>query len=240
MRQMSPLRHGHLTLVLAALLALALLAGCGGGDEDSTTGESTTATAASPGGADEGSEAGGADGDSSQEADADEPSRGEGSASTDGSGIGSNSANPGEGSAPTVLRKAKEFGSEATGSEAEEAEAVLLAYLEAQAGGDWSTACSFLTEELRKLYARLAGNAPGGPEGCPGFVETTTERLSPSERSSLTAIDIHSVRIEGDSGYIVYTGGSGTETAKPVRQEASEWKLSSLLATLIAQARSRE
>jgi hypothetical protein len=242
MRRMSPVRHGRFALALAALLALALLVGCGGGDEDSTTGESTTTTATSPGGAEEGSEAGTADGDTSQATDTDEPSDGGGSSAADGSGTDSNSANSGQGdgSPPAILRKAKEFGSEASGSEAEEAEAVLLAYLEAQAAGEWSTACSYLAKELRRFDAKIARGAPGGSEGCPGFVEGVTERLSPSERSSLTDIDVVSVRIEGESGFITYIAGTGAETAKPIQEEAGEWKLSSLLATLLAQARSQE
>jgi hypothetical protein len=217
---MSPVRHGRFTLLLAALLALVLvLAGCGGDDD---SGGTTAATGSERAGAGGSSEDPGDDG-------ARRPS-GEAASTTAG----------GHGTPPAVLEEAREFGSEASGSEAEEAEAALLGYLEAQAGGEWSKACSYLTKELRSLEAKIARSGQGGGEGCPGFVAATTERLSPSERSSLAEVDIQSVRIEGRRGYVVYTDSAGTEIAKPVQVEAGEWKLSSLLVRLLQQARSRE
>ena len=169
--------------------------------------------------------------------DSNEGSSGGDSMATTGSpAAGSESS--GSVSAP-ALEKAKGFGSEASGSEAREVEGALLGYLEAQANGEWSKACSYLAKDLRELQARIADAEQGGAGECPALA-TTTERLSPQERADLAAVDIHSVRLEGDSGYIVYADGSGTEVAKPVEDEDGEWKLSSLLASLIEQARSQE
>lgn len=225
---MSPLRHGRLALALAALLALALIVASCGGDEDSGTG-GPAATVTSSGrtddssGADEGSGGGAAD---------DSPDDG-GSTAAGGSGSG-------ESTPPAVLRKAKEFGSEASGSEAEEAEAALLGYLEAQAGGEWSRACSYLAKELRQLYGRFHGSGQESADGCPGIIAIMTEGLSPQERTSLPEVDIQSVRLEGRRGYIVYTDSSGTEIAKPILDEAGQWKLSSLLVALLQQSHSQE
>lgn len=216
---MSSARNGRFALALTALFALTLLAaGCGGDGEDSGAG-GTTATATtseSDGGPGAGAKGGG------------------------GASIERPAGSGGEGAPPTALKEAREFGSEASDSEAEEVEAALTGYLEAQAGGEWSQACSYLAKELRRLEARLAHSVRGGGEGCPGFVAATTERLSPSERSGLADVDVQSVRIEGKSGYILYIDGSGAETAKPILDEAGRWKLSSLLASLLQKGRSRE
>jgi hypothetical protein len=142
----------------------------------------------------------------------------------------------GESDSDRMAEKDEESGSEATESDAQQAEAALVGYLEAQANGEWSRACSYLAEDLRKLYARAASSAQGG--GCPGFTRRITQRLSQSKRSSLADIDIQSVRIDGASGRIVYLDSSGKSVKKPVRQEAGEWKLSSLLVQLLEQARS--
>jgi hypothetical protein len=227
---MSPVRHGRFALALAALFTLALIVASCGGDEDSGTGVSTTATVTSSGEADDGpgTNEGSGGGDDA------------GERPGDGGSTTADDSNGGDGTPPAVLKEAKDFGSEASGSEADEAEAALIGYLEARAGGEWSRACSYLAKELRKLDARFARSVAGGADGCPGFVATTTERLSPGERSGLAEVDIQSVRLEGRHGYIVYISSSGTEIAKPILEEGGRWKLSSLLVSLLRQARSQE
>jgi len=172
-------------VALIALAALALLvAGCGGGDDGSGSGESTAANGAID-------ELGGA----------------------------------------AAVAKAEEFGSEASDPEARSAEAALLGYYEAKAEGEWSKACSYLAQDLRQLYGRFYKE-----KGCAAFVEKTTERLSADERAALTELEVESVRVEGDSGYVVYTNAEGSRQAKPIEEEGGAWKLSSPLVKLAEKA----
>jgi hypothetical protein len=136
-----------------------------------------------------------------------------------------------------MLRKAEEFGSEATGSDAEQVEAALLGYLGAQANGEWAAACSYLTEALRRAYAHFA-HVAGAHRGCPGFMAPFTRRLPPAERASLADVEVRSVRLKDRDGYVIYVDGSGTTISKPVEREGGEWKLSSVLVKLLERARS--
>lgn len=154
-------------------------------------------------------------------------------AGTSSSGESSGGASSGKG-----LKKAEEFGSVATGSDAEQVEAALVGYLEAQANGEWSRACSYLAKGLRKFRARVRKSAQGTPGGCPGFTAQVTQRLSPSDRSNLPDVKVQSVRLKGANGYVIYIDGSGKKVSKPVRREAGEWRLSSLIVQLLEQARS--
>ena len=207
MPRMSRLRHGRSGLGLTALLVAALVFTACGGDD----GGSGTTSAATTG--------------SSETT----TSSGEGSASAPSEPSDESDSQPTAG-------EDEESGSEATDSDAQQVEAALVGYLEARANGEWSRACSYLTTDLRKFYARAASSTQGG--GCPGFTRRTTQQLSPGKRSNLTDIDIQSVRIDGGRGRIVYLDSSGERVKKPVRLEAGEWKLSSLLVQLLERARS--
>jgi hypothetical protein len=144
----------------------------------------------------------------------------------DGSGGGESAAANGgaELGGAAAVEKAEGFGSEASRSEAKSAEAALLGYQRARAAGEWSKACSYLSKDLRQAYDQLSR---GG--GCGGFVEKTTKRLSAEERSALTELEVESVRVEGDSGYVIYADAEGSQQAKPIAAEGGAWKLSSLL-----------
>jgi hypothetical protein len=151
--------------------------------------------------------------------------------SDDGSTSGDATAGP---ESATAVAKAEEFGSEASGSQAEGAEAALLGYLEARAGEEWDRACSYLAKDLREVYGKITRG-----EGCAVFVAKTTEGLSPDQRAELPDVDVESVRVEGDSGYVIYTDAAGAQQARPIEEEGDEWKLSSLLTQLAAGNRPR-
>lgn len=138
-----------------------------------------------------------------------------------GSGGGGESTASGAGAA--IVARAEEFGSEVRGAEAKGSEVALLGYLDARAKGEGAKACSYLTEDLRQVYGRLS------KEGCAVFVEKTVARLPAGESAALAESEIESVRLDGDSGYVIYTDGKGSQQAKPVVREGGVWKVSSVL-----------
>lgn len=137
--------------------------------------------------------------------------------------------------AAAAVQKAEEFGSEASGSEAKGPEAALRGYSDARANGEWSKACSYVAKDLLKVYSRLQKEG-----GCASFVKKTTKGLSPDERAALAEIKVESVRLEGDSGYVIYTDAKGSQQARPVEREGSAWKVSSQIVQLLEQAQKKQ
>lgn len=144
------------------------------------------------------------------------------------------SGGAGESGGAAGVAKAEEFGSAASGSAAKGPEAALQGYFDARANGEWSKACSYLSKDLREAYDRLS------KEGCVAFVEKTAERLPAGEQAALAEIEVESVRLEGDSGYVIYTDSEGSQQAKPIEREGGEWKVSSLLVQLLEQAQKKQ
>lgn len=148
------------------------------------------------------------------------------------SSSGSTGGGNGNGSlAGSAAAQIKEFGSGAGRSETEQAEAALLGYLTARAAGEWSQACSYLAKSVRSLLGHIAVKSKRVKgKGCRGFIETSTEKLSPSERTDLTKVDVSSLRVEGERGYLLYKDAAGAEQATSMRSEGGRWKITSLLA----------
>jgi len=128
----------------------------------------------------------------------------------------------------TSVAEAEEFGAEASGAQAQGPEAALRGYLDARAKGDGETACSYMSEELRELYARLYKQG-----GCAEFVERSTGRLSANERAALPEVEVETVRVEGDDGFVIYADAEGSQQAKPVEREGRAWKVSSQLVEVL-------
>jgi hypothetical protein len=172
----------RLAAVLAGLFALAAVAaGCGGGDDSTTT-----------------------------------------------------AGTPGQSAADRV----REFGLEATSSQAKQAEAALDGYMNARVAGEWNKACSYLAKPIRKLFDRIGKKSKASGQGsqvtgkgCAGFVEESTRKLTPSERADLAKIDVTSVRVEDDRGYIIYKETGGDEASMSLSQEGGEWKLMGIAGT---------
>jgi hypothetical protein len=129
-----------------------------------------------------------------------------------------------------AVGKAEEFGSEASGAEAKGPEAALQGYFDARANGEWSKACSYLAKNVQQVYRQLS------KEGCAAFLQKMTGRLSKEERAALAEVEVESVRLEGDGGYVIYTDAEGSQRAKPVEREGGAWKLSSGIVQLFEKA----
>ncbi|HEU4907023.1 MAG TPA: hypothetical protein VFT19_13040 [Solirubrobacterales bacterium] len=149
---------------------------------------------------------------------------GGGSSSTESSGSTSNGDGVAAGSPVAKLHRAiRQFGSEASGAKAPQAEAALTGYFGALAAADWGKACSYLTKPVRTLRARAAARQMKG-ESCTAGLRVAAKRLSRSERDALAEADISSVRIEGDRGFVIYRDRDA-ERAMPLRAEGGSWKL---------------
>jgi len=133
------------------------------------------------------------------------------------------------------VAQAEEFGAEASGAEAQAPEAALHGYLDARANGEWAKACSFVSKELSDLYRRLDKD-----RGCAAFVEKTTEGLSADERAALAEVDVESIRLEGDSGYVIYADAEGSQQAKPIEREGGAWKVGAQLVRILEQAQKKQ
>ena len=124
----------------------------------------------------------------------------------------------------------RDFGHEATGPQAQQPEAVVLDYLDARAAGEWSRACSKLTESDRRVFATVAATRlhTGQKPGCAAAMEHFTQRLSRSERAGLADAEIEVVRIGGGQGYAIYALPSGAEYAMRLQTEVGEWKIAGI------------
>jgi len=122
-----------------------------------------------------------------------------------------------------------EFGLEATSAQAKQAEATLRGYLSARVAGEWKKACTYLAKPIRRLFAQIGSKAAESngvkSKGCAGFVERSTRKLPASERASLARVDVTSVRVEDDQGFVIYKNSGGTEYSMSLRLEGGRWKL---------------
>jgi hypothetical protein len=144
-----------------------------------------------------------------------------------GGGERSSTTAPGSAAAAQAAQdRIRQFGLEATGSQAKQAEATLHGYMDARVAGEWKEACTYLAKPIRRLFDRLGSKSKQvNGKGCAGFVETSTRKLTPSERAGLAKVDVTSVRVEGEQGYILYRDPSGAEYSMSLRREAGTWKL---------------
>jgi hypothetical protein len=127
----------------------------------------------------------------------------------------------------------QEFGQEGGGAEFERAAAVLHAYLDARAAANWEDACSYLASEVVASLEQFAA-ANGGEaqlEGCPQILEALSSGGGAAALREAAKVDVGSLRLKGDGGFLLYHGPQGADFAMPVVLEGGEWKLSAPEAT---------
>ncbi|HET6570524.1 MAG TPA: hypothetical protein VFG58_03450 [Solirubrobacterales bacterium] len=141
------------------------------------------------------------------------------STATTGSGAAAQKA------AKTIRRS----GHEATGKQAKQVEAVVLGYLGALAGREWSKACSYLAKQVRQLRAAVA-RGQGASESCADGVRALAEERSSSGGSGgladLAKAEVSSVRTEGERGYVFYEVPASGEYAAAVTRQGGHWRVS--------------
>jgi hypothetical protein len=213
-------------LVTGALLAAGVSA-CGGGDDSTTanpggTGHATTAesgSARSPQGRGDGGGAG-AEEDPGEGGDAGSP----GSTGSQDSGGGS-----GQFRAPGGDNSVQNFGEEASESELERAAAALHGFLDARAGEDWATACSYLAAAVQQQLDQLAAQSKQlKGKSCAAILAGLTGGLPRVAGEELAEADVGSLRTEGDRGFLLYHGAGGTDYTMLMANEGGTWKVAAL------------
>jgi hypothetical protein len=166
----------------AAVLAIALLAGCGGDDDDA-----------------------------------------------------SDSAAGAESVATGAEQSPADFGEEAKGAERDAAGAAVQGFLRAWADGDWAKACSLLATSTKEYVALFAGQYVKSP-ACTEQLEALSKRLPAKMLPQDERIEVTAVRLGDEGGFVLYrnAGGTesnagGTESAFPVLQEDSAWKVAAIV-----------
>jgi hypothetical protein len=219
---------------LVALLLLAGLAGCGGGDGSSSTaaqagggsGESTASGASKQDGAKSDGE-----GKSGSSAKRQTPDPGDASEfkpkhhNDSGGGAEQFKVKGGDNSV-------QEFGEEADTSELDAAATALHNFLDARAEGNWAAVCQYLSKSTIESFEQLASRTKGGDASCGAILAGIT---NPNAQAALKAeaekADVGSLRTEGDQAFLIYTGTQGTILAMPMANEAGTWKVASLAGT---------
>jgi hypothetical protein len=230
-------RGGSKTLAaLVALLLLAGVAGCGGGNgSDSTAaqvgGESGESTASE--GASKQSDSKGDGGGKSESNGKQQPDPGDASEfkpqqhSDSGGGAEQFKVKGGDNSV-------QEFGEEADTSDFEAAATALHNFLDARAEGNWAAACRYMSKSTIESFEQLASQSKqGGEMSCGAVLASIT---NPAARGAMKAeaekADVGSLRTEGDQAFLIYTGAEkGTILAMPMADEAGTWKVASLAGT---------
>lgn len=136
-------------------------------------------------------------------------------------------ATEGSGSSPQSRQdEIREFGSEASSPEAQQAEVALKGYLDARAVGEWKKACSYLARNVRRGLGQLAAKSKQVQgKDCAGLIEASTKSLSSSERADLGQVDVNAVRVEGEQGFVLYKDAADAEYAMPMKSERGQWKV---------------
>jgi hypothetical protein len=246
-------RGGPRTLiaVLAALLLIAGLAACGGGDDSST---SSTATGASAGEQSSGtSTEEGKGGAEDKSGSGEDKSGGSGSAGSDdetsngASSGGSGNFTPrqhsdsGGGSEQFRTKggdnSIQDYGEEGDASELDAAASTLHNFLDARAAGDPAAACEYMSKAIIESFKQLAAQSKqtNVDTSCAGLLETLTNPAAKqSMQAEADAADVHSLRIEDERAFVIYTGIGGTVFAMPMANEDGAWKVASIAGTPIS------
>jgi hypothetical protein len=225
---------------LAALLALGVSA-CGD-EDDSTTATSPASTRPAP---DEGDrkaagKAGAAGKATSESEEGDDPAEGKPGGSPHQSAAAyleeaemDAQQDSGGGSQPFRVpggdNSIQEYGSEASDSEREEAAIALHAFLAAQANRDWATVCTYLSQKMHEQLEQLAASSGTEKEtSCTATLTSLLAGASSGTPEEVRQADVGSLRVEGDSGFILYRGARDTNFTISVVEEDGEWKMGAL------------
>ncbi len=123
----------------------------------------------------------------------------------------------------------QEAGTEGSPSETQAAAAVLHAYLDARVAHRWSDACFYLSagyaatiEAFAERYAK-----DKAVKSCPEVLEALATGSQQALQATARA-DVGALRIEGDHGFVLYRGAGGEPYAMPMVLEDGAWKVGSL------------
>lgn len=228
--------------LLAALVALLLVAGlvaCGGGD-DADTGSTEAAQAETTPADGNGSADGG---DVAEAGDEGEPKR-DGANGSDGGAVGGSAEftpkqheDSGGGSDQFRVKggdnSVQEFGAEADTEEFDEAAVTLHNFLDARAAGAWASACRHIAASVVDSLQELATQAQRlkGSDCAAILARLTNPAAKGLMREEAEAADVGSLRIEGERAFVLFRGPEGEVLAMPMAREDGAWKVAALAST---------
>lgn len=129
----------------------------------------------------------------------------------------------------------QEFGSEAEESEFAQAAAALHDFLDARAQGAWAAACSFLSKSTAESLEKLASRSkPGGGSCAAALGQVINPAAKGLMKEEAAKADVGSLRVEGERGFLIFTGAEKTVVAMPVTREGGAWKVASIAGTPIS------
>jgi hypothetical protein len=129
----------------------------------------------------------------------------------------------------------QESGVEASAAEREEAAAAFHAYLDLRAARRWAAACEYMAASLIVTLERVIELAPRDPkpQGC-GAVLAAMSRSAPQKLlEELAEVDVGSLRVNGQKGFLLYHGPRGKDYVMVVAREADGWKVAALDGTIL-------
>jgi hypothetical protein len=122
----------------------------------------------------------------------------------------------------------QDFGGEASSSELEEAATALHGFLDARVAGEWSKACTYLTEASIKSFEQITARPKQGQGGCGATMAALSAGLPKSGLEEAAQADVGALRTEGDRGFLLYHGARNADYAISMTKEGGSWKVGAL------------
>jgi hypothetical protein len=121
------------------------------------------------------------------------------------------------------------YGLESESADRLQAASVVKAYLDAQAAGRWSEACSYLSAELRARLEELAQSIPdSSASGCAAAMGTFLADVRKDALATVADIEVLSMRVRGKNAFLIYRDGEALATAMVMSLEGGTWRVGAL------------
>lgn len=123
----------------------------------------------------------------------------------------------------------QEYGAEADSGQREEAAAALHAFLDARVAREWAAACAYLSVSAIIALEQIP-QITDHPEvsGCPEILAALGSEAAQRLLVKGAVADVGALRIEGDSGFILYHGADGNDFVMPMVRDDGSWKVGSV------------
>lgn len=133
---------------------------------------------------------------------------------------------------PGADNSIQEFGNEASSAELARAAAVLHAYLEARAEGEWKVACDQLAPGLTKSLGALGAAAQKGGSApapsCPKLLAGLSAGIAPSTLRESALAEVGALRTQGAQGFLLFHGAHDSDYFMPMAREGDVWKVAAI------------
>jgi hypothetical protein len=122
------------------------------------------------------------------------------------------------------------YGQQATSAETQAVSSTVARYYAALASGDGASACALLSARLSDSLVRGLGRSPAlRAKGCPGIIALLFKHRSGQSNSSLTGVQVTSVRIKGGRAFALLRSKSIPTGEIPMVREGGQWKVGGLI-----------